>query len=121
MPRKIVLNGYTYLKAEDSMKITPEMVKLFEERTAKHIKLVQKYAKILFDKFPKLKDLPKEAENHDKSKYSPEERDGYIRTTWSYKTTGKPASRDITGPSWAHHKKVNDHHPDHWEVLRPKF
>ena len=94
--------------------ITPQLLKLFHDRTTMHINLVKKYAGILESKFPELTGLSDIAAEHDASKFGPEENLGYIRTTWSYKTTGKAAPKSVTGDSWEHHKEVNDHHPEHW-------
>lgn len=98
--------------------ISPEMLELFYKRTEMHRNLVKKYAKILENKFPELAGLIEEAEEHDLSKYSPEEKQGYIYTTWSYRTTGKAAPKSVTGDSWEHHQKFNDHHPEHWKNVK---
>lgn len=97
--------------------ITPEMVKLFWERTERHISLVQNYARILASAFPELVDLVDAAAHHDASKFSAQEREGYIRTTWSYRQTGKGSQHPAQRAAWTHHQRMEDHHPEYWKDL----
>ena len=87
--------------------ITPEMEALFNERTRKHVRFVQHYAKILDRAFPELAGLKIAAAQHDASKWSSEEKPGYILTTWSYKKTGKGSKDPAMKAAWEHHQKSN--------------
>lgn len=99
-------------------RITVDMINLFIVRTSKHIRLVQKYTKILEDKLPELKGLSEKSKIHDASKYDPEELKICIRATWFTKLTKQVIPKDVLGSSWEHHKKINDHHPEYWDDVK---
>ena len=102
--------------------ITPEMEEWFEERTNKHIGLVQKYCKRIYEydpeRFEEILELGKE---HDQSKFKDPERTPYIKLTWkhkfdnydSYKKPGTLDDKEINRATVLHVKN-NEHHPEHW-------
>lgn len=94
-----------------------EKEKWFEERTYRHIALVQKAARKVAgtypDEFSVLIDI---VEDHDASKFEEPERTPYIELTWNKKNNikAKPElQKDITIAT-LHHIKNNAHHPEYW-------
>jgi len=51
-------------------------------------------------------------ENHDKSKYSKEEFEGYRQ--FFFPETGKEKNKEEFNKSWKHHYTINKHHWQHW-------
>ena len=98
-------------------KPTPQMLKHFEERTKRHIDLVDKG----LDKLRKeLDGWPPRGKGHDASKYENEERLGYIwisemhRCKRCKETFKKPEGYDeFSHRTTGHHLKVNPHHPEY--------
>ena len=58
------------------------------------------------------KELLERVLNHDKSKWSKEEFEGYRQNF--YPVQGEEPDEDIFNKSWFHHLKNNDHHPEYW-------
>lgn len=124
---KIALYNSLNPMVKESSEITPEMEAWFEKRTAKHISLVQKYAKKIEgygkDRFVGLVENTKV---HDDSKYNDPERKPYIRLSWkhksdnykSYKTPGHIADKEIDAAT-LHHIRNNEHHPEYWDKQDP--
>ena len=50
--------------------------------------------------------------NHDKSKYSDEEFDGYRQ--WFYPCTTEVRNKELFDKAWEHHYKNNSHHPEYY-------
>lgn len=100
---------------------TDEKEAFFNKRTAKHISLVQKYARKIGKLYPKLeKELNDQASEHDASKYKSPEKEPYVEITWDYKckAEGKknelPADcKDKMNQASEHHVKSNKHHPEY--------
>jgi hypothetical protein len=104
-----------YKKAEDYKK----MKDWFEERTKKHIALVQKYCKEIEEYDDRFKGLVEQAINHDKSKFKDPEIDPYVYITWKYKCKSDgvefDAPKDIDekmNEATNHHVRNNSHHPE---------
>jgi hypothetical protein len=98
-----------------------EMVDWFEKRTAKHIKLVQKYCKKIADYDDYFAELIERGKVHDQSKYEDPEIDPYVYISWKYKCKddGKEfeVPKDIDdqmNKATEHHirNKQNKHHPE---------
>jgi hypothetical protein len=103
--------------------ISDEMVKWFEERTKKHISLVQKYCEKIYKYDPdRFEGIIERGREHDSSKYKGIERNPYIIISWSYKAKdngGKPLEfpkyiKDKLNEATLHHITTNQHHPDYW-------
>ena len=99
---------------------TQEMFDFFEERTAIHIKRVQKNLQIVSNIYPMLGiQLEKVATEHDKSKYGVNEFIPYVWLTWIKKPGNKnfQYNKDkidkMTYDAWQSHIKDNPHHPEH--------
>lgn len=108
---------------ESELKYTKEMSDWFNERTNKHISLVQKYAKLIENKFH-IKGLIEQAKDHDKSKFEDNEYIPYVFLSWNYhcKDIGKEfnLSDDIktkTDEAWKHHYTNNSHHPEYFKDI----
>jgi hypothetical protein len=102
--------------------ISEEMIEWFEERTKKHISLVQKYCDKIYkydpDRFDGIIERGKE---HDSSKYGGIERNPYIIISWNYKSKDKGTTlefpkyiKDKLNEATLHHITTNQHHPDYW-------
>jgi len=96
----------------------------FEERTQRHIDLVNKYARKIADaNIPEVdsEELLAQVENHDASKKEEPERKPYIELTWKhkhdnwdgYKTPGTISDEEINRAT-LHHITGNSHHPEFW-------
>jgi hypothetical protein len=99
------------------MEPTPAMLKHFEERTKRHIDLVNKALAKLYREIG-LK-MPK-GKGHDASKYEKEERLGYIWISEMHRCKNckelfkKPDGYDeFARKTTGHHLKVNPHHPEY--------
>lgn len=108
-------NEYYY---EDQ--ITDEMNDWFDNRTAKHISLVQKYGNKIaqLDGFEKLGDQVKK---HDQSKFEDPEKTPYIFVSWQYKCKDDGVEynppeniKDQMNKATEHHVKSNSHHPEYY-------
>lgn len=100
---------------------TNEMKDFFLKRTKRHISLVQKYAKLIENKFH-IKGLINRAKEHDKSKYEYPEIDPYILITWDYKCKKEGIEfklpKDIKEKmheASEHHVHSNRHHPEFYD------
>jgi len=113
--------------------LTKEMLEWFNQRTANHIKLVQKYCKKIEEYDPKrFEGLVERGKDHDQSKYKAPEHDPYVYITWRYKCKddGKKleltkAQEDAMNAASEHHIKNNPHHPEYHtdqegELVNPK-
>jgi len=101
----------------------------FDKRTAKHIKLVQKYCKKIeeYDS-ERFKGLIERGKIHDQSKYEDPEIDPYIYVSWDYKC--KDDGVDFTPPegmddqmneATEHHVNNNKHHPEYHSETKGKI
>jgi len=100
--------------------VTPEIQKVFDDRTRRHITLTQKYCKRLEDAIPSLKGLVARGKVHDDSKYTDPELLPYVWLTWRYrcKDTGKtctlPAGMEAKITKATEHHILNSpHHPEY--------
>jgi len=109
------------MKKFNEWKQTEEMRKFYEKRTKKHISLVQKYCKKIYeydkDRFDGLIERGKV---HDQSKYENPEKDLYIYITWDYKCKDDGVKfeipekiKDKMNNATNHHVKHNAHHPEY--------
>lgn len=92
--------------------ITPEMQVHFENRTARHISLVQKYGKKLGLNYS----------DHDASKLQEPELTSYIWITWNYRQQREGIPFEMPGEmlersheATYHHITHNEHHPEFWD------
>lgn len=101
-------------------KLTREMKTLFVKRTRHHISLVRANLLVMVGyKGIPLKDLAERAVNHDQSKWSEAEAEGYTWLNWKYHLAQQktveilPEKVDATiNKSWKHHVTTNRHHPE---------
>jgi len=108
------------IKKENPQKMIEEMVTFFKDRTKKHIELVQKYCKKIYDyDKERFNDILERGKEHDQSKYHEPEMAPYVLITWEYhcKDLGKECnlskkSRDEMNGATEHHIKNNAHHPE---------
>jgi len=98
---------------------TPEMVKNYETRTAKHIGLVAKNLQKLAKGRDNSEELLSRAESHDKSKYGKEERLPYIWLTEFHRCKNSgidfkypPGIQEQVRKATWHHISTNTHHPE---------
>ena len=107
-----------------------EKEKHFEERTNKHIKLVQKAAAKIVKVYPEFEELNMIVKDHDASKLNGPEREPYIEISWrhkieneggqydpyngkGYQTPGQLEKED-ENKATLDHIKGNQHHPEYW-------
>lgn len=101
-----------------------EMREWFENRTRRHIGLVQKYLQKIMDlNLPEIDNeiLASEME-HDESKFKDPECDPYVHIAWKYrqqdlgKTYEPPVGvAEKMNDATFHHIKNNKHHPEYWD------
>ncbi len=115
------MNKYTDFIFEDSY--TKEMEDWFIERTERHIKLVNKYAKKIMKERPDIGLTQERIDEHDKSKYSDKEKIPYIFISWYYKmlNQGKefkiPANiKERMNEASYQHVISNKHHPEYYDA-----
>lgn len=105
------------------MNYTKEMEDWFNERTRRHIGLVQKYANLIAEYSPeRFGDLIKITEVHDSSKLNDDiEKVPYIFISWDYHCKDlkkdfslSPSMKEKTNEATLHHIKNNKHHPEYW-------
>lgn len=105
------------------MRPTQEMIEWFEVRTANHIRLVQKYAKKIYDydnnRFAHILDR---VLKHDQSKFESPECVPYIFTSWNYRCKDLGKQFEITdeiknsmNEATLHHIQNNRHHPEYFD------
>ena len=108
--------------------ITQEMIDWFEERTNKHIELVKKYCKRIYDHYYDegydrcmFEGLLENAESHDMSKFTEPEIIPYITLTWKHKINDnkdrkQPGSLfdEKENKATLIHITQNKHHPEYW-------
>ena len=94
-----------------------EMEDFFQERTAKHIELVNKYLDRLEEHYPYTFD-----KEHDWSKFEDPEHEPYLYITWKHKMEDEDGDyetpdewKDKCDEATFHHIKNNKHHPEHWD------
>lgn len=65
-----------------------------------------------------IQELEDEIENHDQSKYSPEEYEAYLN--WFYPIDGDESNRneDEFNRAWSHHQRENPHHYQHFILVK---
>lgn len=109
-----------FFMAEEELKPTQEMIDWFDERTNRHIGLVQKYAKKLEEYDPeRFEGLSEQCKDHDASKFEEPEYTPYIFISWDYRckdlkkefTIPKSIKDQMNGAS-LHHVVNNKHHPE---------
>ena len=61
--------------------------------------------------------LDKNVALHDNSKYGEEEWEPYRKRFYPVNEEEKKSSKKEFGKAWAHHKKINTHHHEHWEEI----
>ncbi len=99
---------------------TPEMEDWFLERTAKHIKLVRKYCKKIFDFDPvKFAEIIDRGWVHDRSKFDEPEYTPYVHLNWKHKNKNNgqeykmdPEMEERVHKATEHHILANAHHPE---------
>ena len=108
------------LSKKDRPEEWAEMKDWFEKRTAKHIKLVQKYCKKIADYDDKFADLIARGEVHDQSKFEDPEIDPYIYISWKYKCKDDGIDFEVPddiddkmNAATEHHILNNFHHPEY--------
>ena len=107
--------------------ITKEMLDFFNDRTKKHIELVQNNSKKIINKLNLSDDEKKQFHHlfkkHDASKFEEPEKTPYVLVSWKYKV-GKDAFNKLNIPqpiidkmndATEHHVKNNKHHPEYWD------
>lgn len=90
----------------------------FIKRTNRHIDLVRKYCKKIYDLDPKrFPTIIQQGSIHDASKFKAPEKDAYVHVNWHYKMkdAGKtydvsPEMQDAMHKATLHHIKNNPHH-----------
>lgn len=125
----LALASGSLVKEEEEVaqdKITPEMQSWFEQRTNRHISLVQKYCKLIAaSDLIRFKDLIARGREHDRSKLQEPERTPYVHVTWHYKM--KDAGKEYKVPdellgkmndATLHHVQHNPHHPEYYSGSR---
>lgn len=132
---RLGVDGYIFFNEGDVLGVkkakldyTKEMEDWFEERTKRHIALVQKYCKKIFDLDPvKYKDLIERGKEHDQSKFESLEREPYIFVGWDYKCKDDGIKFDVPkdikekmSKATEHHVKTNEHHPEFWDPNKDK-
>ena len=108
----------TYIIAKDIN--MEEMQKFFEKRTNKHIELVRKYCKKIYDTDnERFEGLIERGQRHDQSKFSDPEIGPYLWITWQYKCKDEGKELDLPegmsekmSKATEHHVKKNRHHPE---------
>jgi len=60
-----------------------------------------------------VEDLVENIMIHDRSKYSPEEWNGYRQ--WFFPAIGEIKDKAKFDAAWKHHYEHNDHHPEYWK------
>lgn len=98
-----------------------EMEEFFNQRTSKHIKLVQKYCQKIADYDDRFLELIERGKLHDQSKYESPEKEPYVYITWNYKCKDEgidfkmpEGMDDKMNRATEHHikNKANSHHPE---------
>ena len=99
---------------------TKEMMDWFDERTNRHIQLVQKHCSKIQEYDKRFAGLVDQAEEHDKSKFEDPEYEPYLFITWQYKC--KDDGNEFNPPTdlkekmsraTEHHVSTNKHHPEY--------
>lgn len=119
-------NDIIYVSSVDnplSKIITPEMTNWYYKRTHNHINLVQKYCRIIQDKFgDRFIGLIENARYHDKLKLEEPELTPYIIITWDYYCNDNKIKFDISDDirknlykATEHHVTNSPHHPEYWQ------
>lgn len=90
-----------------------------EKRTKIHLSNVQYYCDLISKGEKNLKELKQRGIDHDKSKFSDEEKTAYIYISWRYKQNGNyqvnKKTEKIIKNAWNHHIENNRHHPDYFK------
>lgn len=117
-PQDYISKGaYAEVRESVSARPTPEMESWFDERTRKHIALVQKYARKIVKAFPSFEELLDVVQEHDAMKFEEPERTPYVFLTWQGKDPDyqyTDAIKDMGHRATLHHVRNNEHHPEHW-------
>lgn len=90
-----------------------EKIEFFHNRTNKHKALVEKYVKIIVEKYPEYRQVIEIAKNHDNSKFEEPEYTPYIDLTWNKFHNGID-SNPYFNQATLHHILNNPHHPEYW-------
>jgi len=102
---------------------TQESIDKYKDYVNTHINNIKiaynKYKDILSDVLGvDLKELLERVLNHDKSKWSKEEFEGYRQKF--YPVEGDKIDDNAFNDAWFHHLKNNDHHPEYWTYVDDK-
>lgn len=91
------------------MNITQPMVQYFNNRTKRHIELVNYFANKVGYKFL----------DHDKDKFEDKNKDAYTLLSWcSFRNIDIPTEDKVHIDNiMKNHYKVNKHHPEHWNNI----
>lgn len=108
------------LQKYSGLDITSEMKNHFNKRTNKHIDLVKKYCKKIYDIFgDRFEGIIERGEDHDASKFKDPEIEPYILMSWDYKCKDDGVDSGLTveqrnemNEATEHHINNNSHHPE---------
>lgn len=124
MDAKTYIENYLLDKMDMQSRTLPteEMVDWFDERTKKHIGLVQKYASKLEDYDPEFKGIVDRCNDHDASKYESPEYLPYVYISWDYHCADLGIDfkvpqhiKDEMNQASEHHVHSNPHHPEFYD------
>ena len=109
--------GLLLMKYYSNMQESIDQYKDYVNTHIRNVKVAyNKYADVLKDVLGiNKKELLERVLNHDKSKWSADEFEGYRQKF--YPVEGEEPNEDIFDKSWFHHLKNNDHHPEYWTYV----
>ncbi len=117
-----------YRLAEKKPDNYQEMLDWFDERTNKHIELVQKYCKKIEDYDERFDGLIERGKVHDQSKFKDPEMEPYIYVSWDYKCKADGVNwkapegmNDKMDEATEHHLNNNAHHPEYHSNKKGKI
>lgn len=126
----LIENGLKYSNDmyEVDPKIITEMKDFFFERNNRHIDLVKKYCKKIYDSYgDEYEGIIERGEDHDASKFKDPEMEPYILTTWDYKCKDDGTDSGLTeedkkfmDEATDHHVNNNSHHPEYHSKVENK-
>lgn len=107
---------------------TEEMYDYFIERTHRHIMRVRNNIDIILNNYNGLckRRIEQIKQDHDISKFSKEELDGFVLLTHKYRLDQSDIKDDfkfvdnhniLIRNAWEHHKQNNPHHPEHFGCM----
>lgn len=96
--------------------LTDQYIKYIIEHQENVIEAFNRYGELLCQKLGiPVSSLEQNCKNHDKSKFSTYEFEGYRQ--YFYHVSGEKRDEELFKKSWLHHQNNNMHHPEYW-VLR---